>query len=255
MLYTCCSLESLDPSLERHLHSRTCQSAELVKQGCYHLYQFEAHGQIKRGGGLLSILERTYYPDYERSTARRSKGTLIKGSSAKIGKQVDSQIANLVEGRIPKRMHKWAKALKNVFKSLGHTYQAAQVPVVLEPFWSERMAQADLITKDRNGKLWLWEIKTGMPVAFKKNKGVCFKGTDIPCTVLGIWLYQVCFTETALKEAGFPIFQSRVIQVYDKRNSKTGILEAFTDIVLGPKMQQRNDDGKGLSFLFRRQII
>lgn len=238
-LYTCCSLEQLEPSLQTHLHSPTAQHAEIIKRGCFDMYRFQSRGSFHEGGGLLNAIKDRFHPHFETSKSKRHGRTLIKGSSKKTGKTVDTQIARLIENPKLKRPHKWTKAIhQQLIVILGHSYQAAQVPVELTPHWPGRMTQADLITKDKNGKLWLWEIKTGMPVSFRKQraskgkKKKCFLNIqpEVECSPLGVWNLQACFTESALKHAGVQIYQTRIIQVYDRRNSKTGKLEIFCEI-------------------------
>lgn len=114
-------------------------------------------------GGLISALRSKYYWHYNDYKSKRNHKTVkVIGSSIEQGKQVDTDIAAYIEGlRTPEQLHPMAVDLLKFWADKKHTLQAGQVPVVLNGMF--RMTQADLITRDAKGKLWLWEIKTGAP--------------------------------------------------------------------------------------------
>ena len=107
--------------------------------------------------------------------------------------------------------------LNMVQKEMQQTLQASQVPVPLAST-ALKMTQADLITKDAFGKLWLYELKTGVPISFYRTQKEqpYFEGKlkDVDCNGLNIWHLQLAHTRLALEKQGVQISEARVIQVY-----------------------------------------
>jgi hypothetical protein len=215
-LYTSCSIDDMEPSLARHLHHPLVQGARFDKKTGK--YNFIKHGRMIACGGLLRHIKRIYYKSYKDNRSRRNyKKTNVKGSNKRQGKTVDQQIARSIERKVQKP-HPMTRALLEHFKAKGHVLQAGQVPVELNG-WS-KMTQADLITRDKKtGKLWVWEIKTGMPVGFFVKQG-CFKAAplkDVECTKLNIWHLQLRYTVAALQASHVQVGESRVIQIYEDK--------------------------------------
>lgn len=222
-IFTCASIDSLDPHLSAYLHGPVAQSARFDKET--QCYKYTYAGAPVTGGGLLSMLKWAYYPKYDNTTKkRRAKGTKLTGSTAAQGKQVDSEIALMIEGRLRKKNkkpHPMAQAIVSEIRSMGHEMQAAQVPVVLAQNVT-KMTQADLITRDAFGHLWLFELKSGQPVGFHRKQAAQthFNGklAHVECTGLNIWHLQLHHTRMALEAAKVPIKQARIIQVYKHKD-------------------------------------
>lgn len=92
------------------------------------------------------------------------------------------------------------------------------------------MTKADVITRcERDGTLWLWEVKTGAPIAFHISQGNFTREplADIPCTEKHIWLLQLHYTHQALETmAGLHIDGgARVIQVHARKGQRNLIIE------------------------------
>lgn len=218
--FTCAAIDDLHPSLAHHLHSNTIQSARFdPDQGKYEFVKFN---KTISCGGLIQTMRYKYYPNYKDNRSKRKwQSVKIKGSSATQGKRVDSEVAASIEGNLPKKPHKMTKALLAYWQSEGHQLQAAQVPVeVILSGANIKMTQADLIARDAQGRLWLYEIKTGAPVGFYQKQGK-FLGvlSEVDCTKQNIWHLQLLHTRLALEAAGVEIFQSRIIQIYEERGS------------------------------------
>lgn len=224
--------EKLDASIVRHSQTRFAQSVELIKQFGFEKYSFFHAGITHEGGGVISLLQKTFYPHYKSNRSKRKyKSVNVQGSTSVKGKTIDGQLGKWTAlgggGKRPKRLNAWAGALMEHLETLGHTPQAAQLPVLIPNSRPHRMTQADLITVDGFGRLWLWEIKSGIPVGGFQKQDVFqngiqdTKGKTVPCTKYGIWQLQLEFTRKALEAAGISIAEARVIQVYgDKRENK-----------------------------------
>jgi hypothetical protein len=222
LLFTSVSTDKLHPSLARHLASTRAQTARF--DDVAGTYTFQKAGGTRSCGGLINLLKHRYYPDYKDNRSKRKWKTVnVKGSTAAQGKRVDAQIAAYVgSGVVPTRLCPMAKALLDYMHSKGHQMQAAQVPVEIPDNGVLKLTQADLITRDNDGKLWLWECKTGAPVGFKRKQGK-FKGDllgDVDATKRNIWHLQLHHTYLALKAAGVEISEARVIQVNEERKQE-----------------------------------
>lgn len=216
----------MHPALAAYLESevpRTTRYSEETK--CFHYTKGERDVQC---GGIHTWLRTLFYPHYKNNRSRRNHGSVaIVGSSHKQGVLVDTQLQMLAEGKtIPaKKLNKMTAALVAWFCERGHELQAGQVPVELAQGWS-RMTRADLITRCKaDGRLWLWEIKTGFPVGFFREQGKFANAPlkDVPCTQKNIWLLQLHYTHQALcTMARLPIEAdcSRVLQVYAKKRGE-----------------------------------
>ena len=62
-----------------------------------------------------------------------------------------------------KPRHAKAKALIAYWENeCNHTLQAAQVPTIIDTFQGGvRVTSSDVITEDKEGNLWVWEVKCG----------------------------------------------------------------------------------------------
>lgn len=230
LLFTSVPTDKLEPSLARHLASTTAQTARFDPVG--ETYMVQKAGGMRSCGGLIQMLKSRYYPGYKEKRSKRNwKRTNIKGSSAAQGKRVDAQIAAHVAscgggGVLPEHMNPLAKALLNHLLSSGHEMQAAQVPVEIPD--KLKLTQADLITL-KDGKLWLWECKTGAPTGFYNKQGK-FKGdvlSDVDATKPNIWHLQLHYTRMALEAAGVEIAEAHVIQVHEERKREGQVVKVY----------------------------
>lgn len=215
--FTCAAIDNLHPQLARYLHSSVAQSARYDES--VRCYRFRKQGLERIAGGLHRTLQSTFYPHYKDNRSRRKRDVQIRGSSKAQGKRVDQEVAMMVEGRLQKKLHKMTLALLQFWKERKETLQAAQVPVELTVNQT-KMTQADLITRDAQGRLVLYEIKTGAPVGFHVTQDTfqVKSVAHIRCTKKNIWQLQLAYTRMALEQsAGIPIHEAYVIQIYDHR--------------------------------------
>lgn len=218
----------MHPALAVYLEGEVARSARYdEKTKCFH-YTKGGDGREIQCGGIHNWLRTLFYPHYKNNRSRRNHGSVsIVGSSHQQGVLVDSQLQMVAEGKEvpPKKLHKMTSAILTWLRERGHELQAAQVPVELAQGWS-RMTRADLITRCKvDGRLWLWEIKTGFPVGFFRKQGTFSSAPldDVPCTQENIWLLQVHYTHQALcTMARLPIEAgcARVLQVYAKKQGQ-----------------------------------
>lgn len=215
----------MHPALAAYLETEVVRTTRYdEKTKCFHYTK--GGGREVQCGGLHSWLRTLFYPKYQSNRSERKHSSVaIVGSSHKQGVLIDTQLQALAEGKLSlssKKVHKMTRALVDWLHARGHELQAGQVPVELAQGWS-RMTRADLITRSKaDGRLWVWEIKTGFPVGFYRGQGNFANAPleDIACTQQNIWLLQVHYTHQALvTTARLPIEGgcSRVLQVYAKK--------------------------------------
>ena len=230
MLYSCASIDILDPQLARYLHSQVPQTAHFNEET--HCFHYTKDQRAVQCGGIHTLLKQVFYPHYQSNRSQRDHARVnVVGSNAAQGQRIDAELDLAVEGKKPTKgkWHRMTLALLEYWKARGHTLQATQVPVELANGWA-RMTKADVITRcEADGKLWLWEIKTGYPVGFyreqKKFAAAPFK--DVACTQQNIWFLQLHYTHQALHtSAGLRIEGgARILQVY----AKTGVKQLFVE--------------------------
>ncbi len=216
VIYTVTPTRPVHPSLAQHLASPFVQTVRHADRGGYRVRV--GGGRELVWGGLLKMLESTYYPHYKSNRSRRNHKTVaIKGSSRSQGKRVDADLAAYTAGTKPyPKLHRMAQALVDHWRDSGHELVACQVPVQVE---YGRVTQADVITRDTlTGRLWLAEIKSGWPVSLERKQGT-FAGSlaHVECTKKNIWQLQLLRTQMALEAAGVEFAGASVIQVYETR--------------------------------------
>ena len=214
--FTCAPIDELHPSLSKYLHSKVAQSAHFDEAA--RCYKFCRNGVWTTCGGLHRTLKGIYYPHYVDNRSRRKSTVKIKGSSKKQGIRVDREVGKMVERAYVKKMHPMTQRLMEFWADMGEHLQASQVPVQLT-LSKIKMTQADLITRDAQGRLILYELKTGAPVGFSVQQGTFSvkEARHIKCTKQNIWQLQLTYTRMALEQAGIPIHASRVIQIFEKK--------------------------------------
>lgn len=210
----------MHPALERYRATEFCTQAAFDEQRKAYVAPYG--GRLVVHCGLLDKVRNRHYLNYRRGKEQNSrKGrTNIKGSSRDLGMRVDRELVAFVAQKKNQPLrHPLTAALLRYWFSLNHRLVAAQLPVRVQSFVC-CMTQADILTMDPNGRLWLWEVKTGAPIGFylkdKPLQGV--RGAAVPCTGLAVWQLQLAYTRRALIEsAQLPIAEARIIQVHEQR--------------------------------------
>lgn len=160
-------------------------------------------------GGLLSKLQKLYYPHFQRKRRRQKKNTQKKGSSKAQGKAIDNQITKYIQcGKNPTHGH--AKALLAYLKSVNLRPVAAQVPVYIKEL--KRVTQADLIVETPLKQLVMMEIKSGYNQMQAQGELLNLEG--VKCNQNNIWELQRHYTHKGLVEGGLPLVGSHILQVY-----------------------------------------
>jgi hypothetical protein len=217
----------MHPALSAYLESEVARSAHYNEQT--QSFHYTKHGRPIQCGGIHGWLRTLFYSHYVRNRSDRNhKQVSLIGSTHTQGKLVDAQLEAITRGKMSmthRKMHKMTRAIVEWLHARGHTLEAAQVPVELAQGWG-RMTCADLITRNKaDGKLWVWEIKTGFPVGFYRSQGNFANAPleDVPCTQQNIWFLQLHYTHQALcTMARLPIEGgcSRILQVYLKKQGR-----------------------------------
>ncbi len=180
-----------------------------------------ADGKPRACGGITTTLKNVYYPDFERKKKqyrRKGKGVTKKASTKSQGILIDKQIqAYIKNGRKPK--NKLALALVVYLEEkCKHTLQAAQVPLFIKDFGG-KITQADIITQDEHGKLYMAEIKSGYNQV--QAQGTLNGLPDVPNNVKNQWELQRHFTHKGLVECGLPLTASYILNVYQEGSGVT----------------------------------
>jgi hypothetical protein len=197
------------------------------------MYTYKERDVLHHPKGLTKFLRKTFYKHFQHKPWRFQKGRVKLASSKLIGKRVDKEIFNRISakkprGKLAKRPpHPMTEALFRYWTARGLTPVAAQVPVQLPEL--NVMTQADVIVEDRQGQLWMHEIKTGY-CGMRGAQGT-FAGqfSNIECTKGNQWDMQRHFTDIALCRRGLPLVGSKVINVYQKRTPDKGIVEVVKE--------------------------
>jgi hypothetical protein len=179
-------------------------------------YVYSAGGLAFEAGGLLTWLRAVHYPDYVEGQAPSVRSKIKSGrpSNPMQGVRIDEDLVAVARGETI-GLHPMSAALLAHWQRKGHSVVAAQVPVQLS---ANRMTKADVLTRDdKTGKLWCWEVKSGMPAALNEKQDR-MRGLlgNVPCTKANQWHLQCEYTRLALvQKAGLPIAGARVIQVWE----------------------------------------
>lgn len=232
-MYSSVEASKLQPRLRAYLESAQCRGIQFDKKHkCYKVVG--ADGREVLYAGLIGKLKQLFYPHYK-DTRRKSK-TQKKGSTAKLGKRIDDEICKVTASKKgqPLKLHQMTtRLLHSLLKEQGHILQAAQVPVQVRPLL--RITQADFITLHaESGELHMWELKTGYTPGMYTTTGKgTFKGShleDVKCSKYGIWELQRYWTCRALQDAGVPIAQSHVINVYEDTKKKKVVVKVLDNL-------------------------
>ena len=217
-------LKSDDPVVT-YSKSEFCSTFGFDKEICQ--FSFQSHNVLKYCKGLRSKLKGEYYPKYIKSRQKRYRKTIRIGSSSAQGKRVDAELMKLTgigkrdKRKRPKRLHRLTKAIVDTLTAKGHTFVASQLPVRID-YW-DRATQADLITRDKRGRLWMFEVKTGFPVGgFSKKGKLKAPLSAVDSTIYNHWQLQRHYTHQGLLVNGLQIAESRIIHAQLHR--KKGIV-------------------------------
>jgi len=202
------------------------------KKKGYYTYK-NGNGEHVKCGGLTTYLKKEFYKDFKQPKRRYSSknkgGCQKKASTRGLGKRVDRELATFIttngdNKRKRKRpLHPLTEQIKRHWDSKGLTPVCSQLPVVIPEIG--RVTQADIILQDRNGDLWMHEVKTGC-VGVGVVKGTFSAPYDkTPCTKGNQWDLQRQFTETALIDQGLPLKGSRVLHAYEHKKKGAIALE------------------------------
>jgi hypothetical protein len=180
---------------------------------------FSIDGVIKRG--IHKTIKKLYYPHYtvkKKKSFRRTK-LQRKGSSTVKGINIDKHIFDLVKKPQKKKSmrNSSVNALLSYWDTLEHTLQAAQVPVYIQSL--NCCTQADVITQDKNGQLFVWEIKSGFNARHSQGTLLHIK-ERVPNSEKNHWQIQRHYTTQGLLDFGLPIKGSQVINVYEEGKDK-----------------------------------
>lgn len=208
----------MHPAVESYLSKDFARNAQYDRRK--KCFVAPIQGRMTKHCGLIKKIGSRHMPGYgDKQSKRRHGSTNVIGSSSKLGTRVDKELVLECGIKPRKKKHILTKTLLDYWTNAGHKLVTAQLPVIVRDF-STCMTQADIITMDRNNHLWLWEVKTGMPVGFHLKKGFLHHvdGEPVPCTGMEKWQLQLIYTQRAVCNAGIPIRHARVIQVHEQRN-------------------------------------
>jgi hypothetical protein len=196
--------------MEKYMENPIIASIRLLPNG--RGYQYE--GGIR--AGIKSLLEETYYPHYTVKKKRHGKKRARKASTKKQGITIDNQLKKYVEGgKAP--TNNLAHGIRVYLEDrIGHTIVGAQVPILIQVFGTERITQADLISQDGQGRLWLWEVKSGYNQ--RQRQGELRGLPGIPNREHEHWELQRHFTHLGAIQQGLPIYKSAVLNVYEEND-------------------------------------
>jgi hypothetical protein len=177
----------------------------------------------KKPKGLTKFLRKTFYKHYKRKPGRfgNTSRPVKMASSKATGKRVDKEIFLKISGKKPRGklakrpLHPLTTAIFRYWTARGLTPVAAQVPVQMPEL--NVMTQADVIVEDRQGELWMHEIKTGYCGMRDVQGHFAAQFRNVPCTKGNQWDMQRHFTDVALCRRGLPLRGSRVINAYQQR--------------------------------------
>lgn len=206
---------SPNPKLVKYLHNPLIQSVGFNG----HMYTYkDKDGAPRQTGGLISTLKKIYYPDFEvkkRQYRRKNKKNKKGASTRTIGITIDKQIQSYIKiGKKPK--NKLAIALVEYLENhCKQSLQAAQVPV----FTLKKVTQADIITQDEAGNLYMVEVKSGYNQC--QAQGTLRTLPDVPNTIKNHWELQRHFTHKGLVEGGLDIKASYIVNVYTEGDGIT----------------------------------
>lgn len=171
-------------------------------------------------GGLHSSLRGLYYPHYERkrkSGSFRATKRRRKASSTVKGKVIDEELQQYVAtGQLPQNPMALAIVQYLEQDAPRHTIEACQLPLFVQVGDQERITQADVITSDDKGRLWMWEIKSGWNQARAQGYLQQVRHLKVPSKDHNHWELQRHYTHKGLVDSGLPLYKSHVLNVFEE---------------------------------------
>lgn len=171
-------------------------------------------------GGLHSSLRGLYYPYYERKrrgSSFRSSKRRRKASSTFQGKTIDEELQHyVVSGQLP--TNRLALAIVQYLEkdTPRHVIEACQLPLFVQVGDQERITQADVITSDEGGRLWMWEIKSGWNQSRAQGNLHQLRPLQVPSKDHTHWELQRHYTHKGLVDCGLPLYKSHVLNVFEE---------------------------------------
>ena len=181
------------PLIKKYLESDFAKNFKLVGKGNRKVFC----STMGRRPGIHRTLKKRFYPDYR--PLRRKKKVMNRGSSKKKGTAVDNAITKYAEtGKLPR--HRLAKTLVKYWTiTLGHTIEITQLPVNVTSLGC--LTQADVITKNSDNELFIWEVKTGKPALRRIKDRTKLRGTNIESVPNNHAHLQCHYTWMGVKDA------------------------------------------------------
>ena len=171
---------------------------------------------VKRKG-LLRSLKYLYYPRYERKLrhGRKRPSHGRYASSRQQGILIDHELSDYVTTRVMPT-HPMASGVVHFLEDvMKHTVEGAQIPLIVMVNGKERITQADLISQDARGRLWMWEIKSGWNQAQAQGTLKRIQGA-VPNKDHNHWELQRHYTHQGLVKCGLAIYKSHVLNVFQE---------------------------------------
>lgn len=173
-------------------------------------------------GGLHVRMRQKFFKGASLPVRHAKKGKEFRRlpSSKVDGKRADNALEKAIEtGNAPPATSKYAAAVWKYWQENGHRPVLAQLPVVLP---KQNIATAGDYFTVKDGKLWLWELKTGWPFVYKTlaEAGTMSEPLDhVWATPWNRWQLQVLITQLAYqRELGLEIDGgARVIHAWLER--------------------------------------
>ena len=190
----------------------------------------ERTGTRRTAPGLIGKLRAHFYPTAakrkkrkKRNFRKRKHGTTYRIASSKpIGIAADDAInAYIASGLTVAPKNAFARAVIHYWEcELGHVVVASQLPVRVADFGC--ITAVDTLTRDKQGRIWLWELKTGRgaraaPRGPKLRGPRTPAGKRVPASVINQWELQRHYTVKGLRDAGVDIYKSHVIHAYKEK--------------------------------------
>lgn len=165
--------------------------------------------------GLKSLLQYHFYPHYQVKKKKHHGKRKRKASTAKQGITIDRQLMKYIaSGKAP--TNNLANAIRVYLEDhLHHTLVAAQLPILIQLLGTERITQADLISADSQGRLYLWEVKSGYNQRQRQGELRHLPGS-VPNREHEHWELQRHYTHLGATQQGLPIYKSAVLNVFEE---------------------------------------
>ena len=217
-------------SLEKYLDTPKATSFSYNKRKkCFGYFPASYSSKKIYRGGVHRWIKRNALPKHYKEIRRR-RATQKKGSTRKIGSRVDDELtwvwktsllkteAAKKRRRNKKKLHRFTTKILSYFEQNGHTIVHTQTPAFLPKL--KKATQADVLTKDLDGKLYGWEVKTGWPPGGYRSQYFLNRrvvgAQKVSATKFNQWEIQRFLTFEALKKGGVKLHSSNVLHVWSQ---------------------------------------